>query len=87
MQSFIEQKTKFDQKVKISNARVYSNETCETTFSFETRFKERQQSHDHSFRKQLNLKTRTLQRTHINEHRYTISIVQRQRYEIDQLNN
>ena len=83
MQSFIEQKTKSDQKIKISNAQVYLNETCKTTFSFEARFKKRRQLYDHSFHKQLNLKTRTLQRTHVNEYRYITSIVQRHRHEID----
>ena len=87
MQNFIEQKTKPDQKVKISNARVYLNEICETTFLFETRFRKRRQSYDHSFYNQLNLKTQTLQRTHVNEHRYIISIVQRYCYKTDQLNN
>ena len=87
MQSFIEQKTKSDQKMKISNVRIYSNETCKITFSFETRFKKRRQLHDYSFRKQLNLKTRTLQCTHVNEHRYITLIVQRHCHEIDQLNN
>ena len=83
MQSFIEQKTKFDQKMKILNARIYLNETCETTFSFEARFKKRRQSHDYSFYNQLNLKIRILQRTHVNEHRYTILIVQKHRHAID----
>ena len=87
MQSFIEQKTKSDQKIKISNARVYLNETCKTTFSFEARFRKRRQFHDYSFHNQLNLKTQTLQYTHVNEHRYTTSIVQRHCHEIDQLNN
>ena len=87
MQNFIEQKIKFDQKVKISNARVYLNKTYEITFSFETRFKEKRQSHDYLFYNQLNLKTRTLQRTHVNEHRYITSIVQRHCHKIDQLNN
>ena len=73
--------------MKISNARVYLNETYKKTFLFETRFKERRQLHNHSFHKQLNLKTRTLQRTHVNEHQYIISIVQKHCYKIDQLNN
>ena len=68
LQNFIEQRIKFDQKVKISNAQLYSNEIYKTVFSFETQFKEKQQSHDHSLRNQLNLKTQTLQCTHVNEH-------------------
>ena len=73
--------------MKISNAQVYSNEICKITFSFETRFKERRQLFDYSFRNQLNLKIRTLQHTHVNKHRYIILIVQRYCYEIDQVNN
>ena len=87
MPIFIEQKTKSDQKMRISNARVYLNEIYKIIFLFEARFKERRQSYDHSFYNQLNLKTRTLQHTYVNEYRYIISIVQRHRYEIDQLNN
>ena len=87
MKNFIEQKTKSDQKVKISNARVYSNETCEIIFLFETRFKERRQSYDYSFHKQLKLKIQTLQRTDINKYRYIILIIQRHRHKINQLNN
>ena len=69
--------------MKISNARVYLNEICKTIFSFEMRFKKRRQSYDHLFHNQLNLKTRILQRTHVNEHRYTTSIVQKHCYEIN----
>ena len=87
MQNFIEQKIKFDQKMKISNARVYLNEIYKTTFLFETRFKKRRQLHDHSFYNQFKLKKRILQRTHVNEHRYITSIVQRHYHEINQLNN
>ena len=35
----------------------------------------------------MNLNIQTLQCTHVNEHRYITSIVQRHRHEIDQLNN
>ena len=87
MQNFIEQKTKFDQKRKISNARINLNEIWKITFLFEAPFKEKRQSYDHSFCKQLNLKTGTLQRIYVNKHRYITSIVQKHRHKIDQLNN
>ena len=72
---FYQIKTKFNQKIKISNVRIYLNEICKTTFSFETRFKKRQELQDYLFYNQLNLKTRILQRIHVNKHWYITLIV------------